>query len=100
MGPRWRNPQHPTRSHRIGIPRSAVQSACRSAAPLPPRQLMNFIAGEWCDAADGATYERANPARVADVIGAYPESGRADAERAVKAAWNAFEEWRNAPAAT
>lgn len=60
---------------------------------------MNFISGQWCGAASGATYERANPARLNDVIGNYPESGPADAERAAKAAWYEFDQWRNSPAA-
>jgi len=60
---------------------------------------MNFISGEWCDAADGATYERANPARLADVTGVYPDSGPVDAERAVKAAWNEFGNRRSSPVA-
>jgi succinate-semialdehyde dehydrogenase / glutarate-semialdehyde dehydrogenase len=52
-----------------------------------------YIDGAWCDAADGGTLAVINPADesiLADV--AY--GGRADAERAIKAAVRAFPEWR------
>jgi acyl-CoA reductase-like NAD-dependent aldehyde dehydrogenase len=55
-----------------------------------------LIAGEWCDAASGETFESFNPftgkawARV-------PRAGVADVDRAVKSARNAFEDpsWRS-----
>lgn len=50
----------------------------------------NFIAGGWCGAADGGTFERRNPARGEDVIGLFPQSGAADVERAcahLEAGW-------------
>ena len=51
-----------------------------------------FIAGEWVDAADGATFAVTNPAR-GDVIAHVPDLTRADAARAIAAADLARHEW-------
>jgi acyl-CoA reductase-like NAD-dependent aldehyde dehydrogenase len=51
---------------------------------------VNFVAGEWADAADGATYERRNPANTSDLVGRFAESGEVDADRAANAAMSAF----------
>src|SRR5690606_20720622 len=51
-----------------------------------------YVAGEWVDAADGATFEVVNPAR-GDVICKVPDLTRADATRAIKAAHAAMKEW-------
>jgi alpha-ketoglutaric semialdehyde dehydrogenase len=57
----------------------------------------NYIAGEWCDAASGETFESTSPAN-GDAIGTFPRSGEEDVDRAVTAAKEAFEEWRLVPA--
>jgi len=49
-----------------------------------------LIAGEWCDAADGSTLERRSPAHD-HVVGVYAQAGKADAERAIAAARQAFD---------
>lgn len=54
---------------------------------------MNFISGEWVEAASGSVYARTNPADHDDVVGTFAESGRADAERAATAAAAAFDKW-------
>ncbi len=51
-----------------------------------------YVAGEWVDAADGATFEVTNPAR-GDVIARVPNLTRADAARAIGAAAVAQKEW-------
>ena len=51
-----------------------------------------YIAGEWVDAADGATFPVTNPAR-GDVIALVPNLTRADAVRAIAAADVARVEW-------
>lgn len=51
-----------------------------------------YVAGEWVDAADGATFEVTNPAR-GDVIARVPNLTRADAARAIAAAAVAQKEW-------
>lgn len=53
----------------------------------------NYIAGQWIGAESGATFEDRNPADERDLIGAFPDSGAADVEKAVaavKAAWPAW----------
>ena len=51
-----------------------------------------YVAGEWVDAADGATLAVTNPAR-GDVIAHVPDLTRADAARAIAAADKARHEW-------
>ena len=58
----------------------------------------NLIGGRWQDAASGATFEDRNPARTSDLIGHFPDSGKADVDRAVQAAREAFGVWSRTPA--
>lgn len=51
-----------------------------------------YIAGEWVEAADGATFDVTNPAR-GDVIARVPDMTRADAARAIAAADTARRGW-------
>lgn len=51
-----------------------------------------YIAGEWVDAKDGATFEIKNPAR-GDVIATLPDMGVADATFAIEQAAIAQKEW-------
>jgi succinate-semialdehyde dehydrogenase/glutarate-semialdehyde dehydrogenase len=51
-----------------------------------------FIAGEWVDAADGATFEVTNPAR-GDVLVNLPDMSVADATRAIEAAYAVQKGW-------
>ena len=51
-----------------------------------------YVAGEWVDAADGATFPITNPAR-GDVIATLPNLTRADAARAIAAADRVRHEW-------
>ncbi len=51
-----------------------------------------YVAGEWVDAADGATFAVTNPAR-GDVIATVPDLTRADTARAIAAADVARREW-------
>ena len=62
------------------------------------RKYQNFIAGEWCDAASGGTFENRNPADTDDVIGIWPRSSKEDVDRAGESASRGFEIWRNTPA--
>ena len=56
-----------------------------------------FIAGEWVDADDGATFEVVNPAR-GDVIARVADLGRPEAARAIRAAARAMKDWAARPA--
>ncbi|HEY7384298.1 MAG TPA: aldehyde dehydrogenase family protein [Beijerinckiaceae bacterium] len=51
----------------------------------------NFIAGEWVEASDAAP--DINPSNTDDVVGEFPRAGAADAERAIRAARDAFPAW-------
>ena len=66
-----------------------------AAATVP--EYRNLIAGEWCAAETGATFENRNPADRGDLIGRFAASTAADAERAVAAAHAAFPGWRATP---
>jgi acyl-CoA reductase-like NAD-dependent aldehyde dehydrogenase len=59
----------------------------------------NFIAGEWVPSRTGDTYERSNPWRPDEVIGAFPSSGADDVAAAVDAAAAAQRAWGRLPAA-
>lgn len=60
-------------------------------------QFKNYIAGEWVDSADGATFENRNPADTNDVIGTFPSATKEDVERAIAAANEALSGWANLP---
>ncbi|WP_212525177.1 NAD-dependent succinate-semialdehyde dehydrogenase [Actibacterium sp. MT2.3-13A] len=51
-----------------------------------------YVAGEWVDADDGATFDVTNPAR-GDVICSIPDLSRAETARAIAAAQVAQKEW-------
>ena len=58
----------------------------------------HFIAGEWVDAADGATFDDLNP-YTGEVVASVAAGAQEDARRAVEAAAEAFPGWsRSAPA--
>ncbi|MDO5369045.1 NAD-dependent succinate-semialdehyde dehydrogenase [Paracoccus sp. (in: a-proteobacteria)] len=56
-----------------------------------------FVAGEWVDADDGATFEVKNPAR-GDVIARVADLSRAEVARAIEAAHLAMKDWAARPA--
>ncbi|ODT61195.1 NAD-dependent succinate-semialdehyde dehydrogenase [Paracoccus sp. SCN 68-21] len=56
-----------------------------------------FVAGEWVDADDGATFEVRNPAR-GDVIARVADVGRPETARAIDAAAAAMKDWAARPA--
>lgn len=57
-------------------------------------QVLNRIGGALVPAADGATFERRNPADDREVVSVAPESGAADVADAVAAAADAAASWR------
>ena len=66
-------------------------------ATTETKTFKNFIGGEWVDAASGETFETRSPA-TGETLGVFPKSGPEDADRAVAAAKEAYEEWRLVPA--
>ena len=55
-----------------------------------------FIGGEWRDASDGATFKTKCPAN-GELLAECAQATREDVDAAVKAAWKAFETWKNVP---
>ncbi|WP_435147427.1 aldehyde dehydrogenase family protein [Halobaculum sp. P14] len=55
--------------------------------------FQHYIDGEWVDGAGAETFESVNPA-TGDVLGEFRRGTEADVDRAVAAADDAFEEWR------
>ncbi|AHB91835.1 NAD-dependent succinate-semialdehyde dehydrogenase [Acinetobacter baumannii] len=53
-----------------------------------------FVAGNWCDADHQQTSEILNPATL-EIIGTVPNMGKAEAERAIEAAKEAWPLWKN-----
>ncbi|ARN31218.1 TPA: NAD-dependent succinate-semialdehyde dehydrogenase [Acinetobacter baumannii] len=53
-----------------------------------------FIAGKWCDADHQQTSKILNPATL-EIIGTVPNMGKAEAERAIEAAKDAWPLWKN-----
>ncbi|QUV69324.1 NAD-dependent succinate-semialdehyde dehydrogenase [Acinetobacter baumannii] len=53
-----------------------------------------FVAGKWCDADHQQTFEILNPATL-EIIGTVPNMGKAEAERAIEAAKEAWPLWKN-----
>ena len=56
-----------------------------------------FVAGEWVDADDGATFDVINPSR-GDVIASVPDLGLTEIRRAIDAARDAWRQWAAKPA--
>jgi betaine-aldehyde dehydrogenase len=72
-------------------PGSAVPE---SGAARGPRELRNFIDGEYVDTYGGRTSAVIDPS-TGDAFAAAPVSGAADVDRAMAAAARAFESWRD-----
>ena len=58
-----------------------------------PARADNLIGGDWVPAITGRTYERRNPAAASELVGQFPDSGRADVAAAAAAAQSAFAAW-------
>jgi len=91
---------------RLAKGRSACLSTAAAATPEPIRQpdipyTQLYINGEWADSASGKTFPTINPA-TEEVICQVAEGDKADVDRAVKAARQAFaigSPWRRMDAA-
>lgn len=64
---------------------------------MPEKQIDKeyklFINGEWIDGKDGKTFDSYSPAN-GELLSTCAEASKEDVDRAVKSAWNAFEEWK------
>lgn len=63
---------------------------------METKKLQNFIDGEWIDSNTPEFGEIRNPARDTPVCQA-PMSTKVEIDEAVKAAQDAFQDWRNTP---
>ncbi len=61
---------------------------------LPLFHQQAFVAGQWCDADNQQTSDIYNPA-TQEVIGTVPNMGKAEAERAIQAAFAGWAAWKN-----
>ncbi|MGA2517294.1 MAG: aldehyde dehydrogenase family protein [Thermodesulfobacteriota bacterium] len=61
-------------------------------------QIKNYVNGRWVDSKSGETFRSINPANRDEVIGIVPKSDRGDVDQAVRAAREAYEDWRLTPA--
>ncbi|MCK6554164.1 NAD-dependent succinate-semialdehyde dehydrogenase [Candidatus Binatia bacterium] len=69
----------------------------QSGATRPPAPSLLFIAGQWCDAADGARIPIVNPA-TEEIVGYVPRATATDLDRALAAADAAWRHWRETDA--
>ena len=69
----------------------------KPAAKVRP-EYRNYIGGEWVVPQSGNYIENRNPADTRELIGNFPASNNADADRAVQVAAEAFQKWRKVPA--
>jgi acyl-CoA reductase-like NAD-dependent aldehyde dehydrogenase len=62
------------------------------------KTFKNFIGGRWVAPATGRYFQNRNPADTNDLIGRFPESGKADVDAAVRSAREGFAKWSRTPA--
>lgn len=62
------------------------------------KTFKNFIGGRWVAPSSGRYFTNTNPADTTDVIGRFPDSGKADIDAAVKSAREGFARWSRTPA--
>jgi aldehyde dehydrogenase (NAD+) len=61
-------------------------------------EFKNFIGGQWVAPSTGTYFDNVNPADPDDLIGRFPDSDRADVDRAVASAQRGFAIWSRTPA--
>ncbi|MBN8574469.1 MAG: aldehyde dehydrogenase family protein, partial [Candidatus Kapabacteria bacterium] len=62
------------------------------------KKFSNYINGAWIHRSDSSFFQNINPADSLDIIGEFPESNSSDIDDAVKAAQQAYKQWRLMPA--
>ncbi len=60
---------------------------------MTARRVRNLIAGAWVESVSGRTQERRNPADLREVVSTFPESDAKDADAAVSAVADGWQEW-------
>ncbi|MBI2543239.1 MAG: aldehyde dehydrogenase family protein [Candidatus Aenigmarchaeota archaeon] len=64
---------------------------------MPVSTYKILIDGKWISSESGETYSRVNPANYSEVIGKFQQGNEKDVNKAVDAAEDAFEKWREVP---
>lgn len=70
----------------------------KSASGTSVQTYHNYIGGKWVPSESGEVFENTNPADTRDVLGRFPLSTSEDVNKAVNAAQQAFNRWRQTPA--
>jgi len=68
------------------------------AGVMTAETVKNYIKGRWVEAEDGKVFESINPANRRDIIGVVAKGAKADVDKAVSAAMEAYKAWRLTPA--
>ncbi|MCE3286677.1 MAG: fumarylacetoacetate hydrolase, partial [Gaiellaceae bacterium] len=89
--------RHARQSRRARL-RADAEGARLMTDTMTGAPARNYVGGEWHESAAGATYEKRNPWRPAQVTGVYPASDAEDARAAIEAASEAFPAWSSLPA--
>jgi acyl-CoA reductase-like NAD-dependent aldehyde dehydrogenase len=63
-----------------------------------PLTCLNYINGQWVNAAGGSSLESRNPSVTDEVVATFPRSQAVDVDTAVVAARQAYRSWRQVPA--
>ena len=56
-----------------------------------------YINGKWISSESGETYSRVNPANYNEFLGKFQQGNKEDVDKAIDAAEDAFEKWREVP---
>ena len=60
---------------------------------MPARTVRNLVDGGWVESVSGRTRERRNPADTREVVSTFPESDAKDADAAVSAVADGWQQW-------
>ena len=78
--------------------KKALAKKTGASRPAKAKSFYNYIGGEWVASSGGEWLENRNPADTRDLIGRFPHSTAEDVGKAVTAAAEAFDGWRQTPA--
>jgi len=80
------------------LAKTTSKTQSRTASRPSVKNYQNYIGGKWVPSESGEVSENINPADTQDIIGRFPLSTPQDVNKAVNAAREAYDGWRNMPA--
>src|SRR5688572_19658971 len=80
------------------LAKTTSKTQSRTASRSSVKSYQNYIGGKWVPSESGEVSENINPADTQDIIGRFPLSTPQDVNKAVNAAREAYDGWRNMPA--